>query len=226
MHRIGRTGRAGATGVAYTFFAEQDAKYASDLVKVLEGANQRVPPEIRDMASRGGGMGRSRRWGSGTGGRDGGRGGRNDSSYGGRDGGRGGWGMAPSSSSRLERGGGRGADQDQRDRYYLHILAVYLWGFCLPFPCPLHFFGEEPFHMSFLIFSGFIETTSLTRVVMKILSFNNSSNLFFGYGSILKLGILPFQILCMVLHLSIQNQFCLRMLIAKVSATFKSPVNN
>lgn len=116
VHRIGRTGRAGATGVAYTFFAEQDAKYASDLVKVLEGANQRVPPEIRDMASRGGGMGRSRRWGSGTGGRDGGRGGRNDSSYGGRDGGRGGWGMAPSSSSRLERGGGRGADQDQRDR--------------------------------------------------------------------------------------------------------------
>ncbi|RVW46562.1 DEAD-box ATP-dependent RNA helicase 46 [Vitis vinifera] len=105
VHRIGRTGRAGATGVAYTFFAEQDAKYASDLVKVLEGANQRVPPEIRDMASRGGGMGRSRRWGSGTGGRDGGRGGRNDSSYGGRDGGRGGWGMAPSSSSRLERGG-------------------------------------------------------------------------------------------------------------------------
>lgn len=138
MHRIGRTGRAGATGVAYTFFAEQDAKYASDLVKVLEGANQRVPPEIRDMASRGGGMGRSRRWGSGTGGRDGGRGGRNDSSYGGRDGGRGGWGMAPSSSSRLERGGGRGADQDQRDRY-LYLLTYFSClslGFLSPFSLP------------------------------------------------------------------------------------------
>ena len=97
VHRIGRTGRAGATGLAYTFFGDQDAKYASDLIKVLEGANQRVPPEIRDMASRGGGMmGRSRRWGSGSGsgsgfgsgfgfgGRDGGRGGRNDSGYGGR----------------------------------------------------------------------------------------------------------------------------------------------
>ncbi|KAF3444404.1 hypothetical protein FNV43_RR14096 [Rhamnella rubrinervis] len=102
VHRIGRTGRAGATGVAYTYFGDQDARYASDLIKVLEGANQRVPPEIRDMASRGGGgggMGRFRRWSSG------GRGGRNDSSYGGRDGGRGGWGFSSSSSSRLEKGG-------------------------------------------------------------------------------------------------------------------------
>uniref|UniRef100_A0A7N2L033 Helicase C-terminal domain-containing protein n=1 Tax=Quercus lobata TaxID=97700 RepID=A0A7N2L033_QUELO len=56
VHRIGRTGRAGAIGLAYTFFDDQDAKYASDLIKVLEGANQRVPPEIRDMDSRGGGM--------------------------------------------------------------------------------------------------------------------------------------------------------------------------
>lgn len=99
VHRIGRTGRAGATGLAYTFFGDQDSKYASDLIKVLEGANQRVPPEIREMATRGGGgMNRFRRWGSGSGGRDGGRGGRNDSSYGGRDGGRGGgWGFTPSS---------------------------------------------------------------------------------------------------------------------------------
>ncbi|CAN1817904.1 DEAD-box ATP-dependent RNA helicase 46 [Linum perenne] len=74
VHRIGRTGRAGATGVAYTFFGEQDAKHATDLVKLLEGANQKVPPEIRDMASRGGGMGRSRRWGNGDGGGRGGYG--------------------------------------------------------------------------------------------------------------------------------------------------------
>lgn len=86
VHRIGRTGRAGATGVAYTFFGDQDGKYASDLVKILEGANQRVPPEIRDLALRCGGMGKPRgRWGSAPSGRDGGRG----SSYGGRDGGRG-----------------------------------------------------------------------------------------------------------------------------------------
>lgn len=108
VHRIGRTGRAGATGVAYTFFGDQDSKYASDLIKLLEGANQRVPPELRDMASRGGGMGRPRRWAPPPGGRDGGRGGRNDSGYGGR----GGWGFSVSSS--------RG-DHDSRDRYVGNI---------------------------------------------------------------------------------------------------------
>lgn len=86
VHRIGRTGRAGATGEAYTFFGDQDAKHASDLVKLLEGANQRVPAEIRDMASRGGGGNKFKRWGSNPsfGGRDGGRGGRSASSFGGR----------------------------------------------------------------------------------------------------------------------------------------------
>uniref|UniRef100_A0A0D9XVG5 RNA helicase n=1 Tax=Leersia perrieri TaxID=77586 RepID=A0A0D9XVG5_9ORYZ len=53
VHRIGRTGRAGATGVSYTFFSEQDWKYAGDLVKVLEGANQHVPLELHEMAARG-----------------------------------------------------------------------------------------------------------------------------------------------------------------------------
>ncbi|KAF0920382.1 hypothetical protein E2562_034839 [Oryza meyeriana var. granulata] len=72
VHRIGRTGRAGATGVAYTFFCEQDSKYASDLVKILEGANQSVSQQLRDMVSRGGYGGRSRRWAS------------SDDSYGGR----------------------------------------------------------------------------------------------------------------------------------------------
>ncbi|GJN25847.1 hypothetical protein PR202_gb13731 [Eleusine coracana subsp. coracana] len=52
VHRIGRTGRAGATGVSYTFFSEQDYKYAGDLVKVLQGANQQVPPQLLDMAAR------------------------------------------------------------------------------------------------------------------------------------------------------------------------------
>ncbi|GFP98953.1 ATP-dependent RNA helicase-like protein db10 [Phtheirospermum japonicum] len=103
VHRIGRTGRAGATGVAYTFLCDQDAKHASDLVKLLEGANQRVPSEVRDMVSRGGGMGRARRqWGSGPGGHNGGRGGRNS------------WGMSSSSDGR---GVSRGYDRDQRDRH-------------------------------------------------------------------------------------------------------------
>lgn len=72
VHRIGRTGRAGATGSAYTFFGDQDSKYASDLVKILEGANQSVPPQLKEMALRGGYGGRSRRWAS------------SDDSYGGR----------------------------------------------------------------------------------------------------------------------------------------------
>ncbi|KAK7266065.1 hypothetical protein RIF29_18705 [Crotalaria pallida] len=115
VHRIGRTGRAGATGSAYTFFGDQDAKHASDLIKILEGANQRVPPELRDLSSRGGGMNRSRRWGSGGSGYggsggsgyggSGGYGGRgSDSNYGGR-GGDAGYGGRGSDSSY---GGGRG----------------------------------------------------------------------------------------------------------------------
>ncbi|XP_058091832.1 DEAD-box ATP-dependent RNA helicase 14-like isoform X2 [Magnolia sinica] len=114
VHRIGRTGRAGATGVAYTFFCDQDAKYARDLIKVLEGAGQRVPSEVRDMAIRGGGGRHRSRWGSGSNGRDRSRGGRDDSNHGGR-GGRG----PPPSSGRPERGrGGRGRDdREPRDRY-------------------------------------------------------------------------------------------------------------
>ncbi|XP_042403119.1 DEAD-box ATP-dependent RNA helicase 14-like isoform X1 [Zingiber officinale] len=73
VHRIGRTGRAGATGVSYTFFCQQDSKYASDLVKILEGANQKVPKELKDMVSRGGHGGRSRRWASRSDAKDNGR---------------------------------------------------------------------------------------------------------------------------------------------------------
>ncbi|KAK8710242.1 hypothetical protein V6N13_145576 [Hibiscus sabdariffa] len=113
VHRIGRTGRAGATGLAYTFFADQDSKHASDLIKVLEGANQRVPAELRGMASRGGGMGRPRRWAPSSGGFGGGRGGRTDLGFGGR----GGRGISLSSSSWHDRSGGRGYDHESRDRY-------------------------------------------------------------------------------------------------------------
>ncbi|KAI9193833.1 hypothetical protein LWI28_000591 [Acer negundo] len=95
VHRIGRTGRAGATGIAYTFFSEQDWKYAADLIKLLEGANQHVPPEVREMALRGGsGFGRDRggmsRFDSGSSGGgnldSGGRGGMRDGGFGGRSG--------------------------------------------------------------------------------------------------------------------------------------------
>ncbi|XP_019425567.1 PREDICTED: DEAD-box ATP-dependent RNA helicase 40-like isoform X2 [Lupinus angustifolius] len=95
VHRIGRTGRAGATGVAYTFFSEQDWKHAGDLIKVLEGANQPVLPQLRDIALRGppnyakdrGGMNRFDSGGR-VGGRweAGGRGGMRDGGFGGRGG--------------------------------------------------------------------------------------------------------------------------------------------
>ncbi|KAJ8620448.1 hypothetical protein MRB53_028977 [Persea americana] len=127
VHRIGRTGRAGATGVSYTFFCDQDWKYAADLVKVLEGANQRVPPEVREIATRGApGLNRGRggisRWDSGGGRRDSGgrggrdtgfgsRGGRGDSGFGGR-GGRGDSGFGNRGGRGDSGFGGRGGRND------------------------------------------------------------------------------------------------------------------
>ncbi|XP_072993689.1 DEAD-box ATP-dependent RNA helicase 14-like [Typha latifolia] len=112
VHRIGRTGRAGATGVSYTFFCDQDSKYAADLVKVLEGANQRVPQELRVMVSRGGYGGKSRRWGPRSSVREGDRThtGRNDLSHSGR----GVRGLAP--SGRSESGHGYN-DHEPHGRY-------------------------------------------------------------------------------------------------------------
>ncbi|KAK6111379.1 DEAD/DEAH box helicase family protein [Brugia pahangi] len=50
VHRIGRTGRRDKTGVAYTFFTYANAPKAKDLIKVLEEANQSIPPELHQMA--------------------------------------------------------------------------------------------------------------------------------------------------------------------------------
>ena len=51
IHRIGRTGRAGATGEAYTLFTPQDSKYGRELARVLREAGQQVPPELETMQS-------------------------------------------------------------------------------------------------------------------------------------------------------------------------------
>ena len=61
VHRIGRTGRAGKKGVAHSFFVpEIDGGRAKDLIKVLEKANQPVPPELRNpSAGRFGSFGRA-----------------------------------------------------------------------------------------------------------------------------------------------------------------------
>ncbi|XP_019130656.2 ATP-dependent RNA helicase DDX42 isoform X2 [Larimichthys crocea] len=49
-HRIGRTGRAGEKGVAYTLLTTKDTTFAGDLVRNLEGANQSVSKELMDLA--------------------------------------------------------------------------------------------------------------------------------------------------------------------------------
>ncbi|KAK2616170.1 RNA-dependent ATPase [Conoideocrella luteorostrata] len=46
VHRIGRTGRAGNTGEAHTFFTIQDKAHSGSLVNILKGANQPVPDEL------------------------------------------------------------------------------------------------------------------------------------------------------------------------------------
>jgi ATP-dependent RNA helicase DBP3 len=46
VHRIGRTGRAGASGISHTFFTDFDKGLAGALVGVLQEAGQEVPKEI------------------------------------------------------------------------------------------------------------------------------------------------------------------------------------
>jgi len=55
IHRVGRTGRAGATGSSYTFFTPDKSRHAGDLIKVLQEANQPVPDELQKIAGGGGG---------------------------------------------------------------------------------------------------------------------------------------------------------------------------
>ena len=50
VHRIGRTGRRDKKGVSFTFFTYGNAKYAKDLIKVMEEAGQNVNPSLYEMA--------------------------------------------------------------------------------------------------------------------------------------------------------------------------------
>ncbi|GIL87432.1 hypothetical protein Vretimale_1659 [Volvox reticuliferus] len=59
VHRIGRTGRAGAHGTAYSFFTTGDARLARQLVEVMQEAGQQPPPELLQMVHLGGGGGSS-----------------------------------------------------------------------------------------------------------------------------------------------------------------------
>lgn len=77
IHRIGRTGRAGAVGTAYSFFTNKNSRMAGDLVKILQEANQEV---CQDLMSLVGGAGGPSRGGYGRG-RGRGRGGSSGSRY-------------------------------------------------------------------------------------------------------------------------------------------------
>ncbi|KAF7265859.1 ATP-dependent RNA helicase DDX42 [Rhynchophorus ferrugineus] len=49
-HRIGRTGRAGMQGTAYTLLTFKDKEFVGHIVKNLEAANQEVPQDVLDLA--------------------------------------------------------------------------------------------------------------------------------------------------------------------------------
>ncbi|GCB77178.1 hypothetical protein scyTo_0021074, partial [Scyliorhinus torazame] len=49
VHRVGRTGRAGNKGYAYTFITEDQVRYAGDIIKALELSGNAVPIELEKL---------------------------------------------------------------------------------------------------------------------------------------------------------------------------------
>ncbi|GFQ01215.1 dead-box ATP-dependent RNA helicase 52c [Phtheirospermum japonicum] len=64
VHRIGRTGRAGKSGLATAFFSEKNAPLAKALVQLMQEANQEVPTWLTEYAkTSSNGCGNGRRYG-------------------------------------------------------------------------------------------------------------------------------------------------------------------
>ncbi|KAI9834856.1 MAG: DEAD-box ATP-dependent RNA helicase [Sarea resinae] len=115
VHRIGRTGRAGNTGLATAFFNRGNRGVVRDLLELLKEANQEVPSFLENIAREssfggGGGGGRGGRSGGGRG-----RGGGATRDFrkfggggGGGAGGAGGFGGAPAYGGGYSGGGGYG----------------------------------------------------------------------------------------------------------------------
>lgn len=110
VHRIGRTGRAGNTGIATAFFNRGNRNIVRELVELLREANQEIPSWLESVAreSAFGGSGS----GSGYRGRGGGRGGagrgRGSRDYRASGGGGGGFSNGPRSGGGGGYGGGGG----------------------------------------------------------------------------------------------------------------------
>jgi ATP-dependent RNA helicase DBP3 len=51
VHRIGRTGRAGKTGISHTFFQPTDKSHAGELQQVIKQAGQTPPEELMKFGS-------------------------------------------------------------------------------------------------------------------------------------------------------------------------------
>jgi len=51
IHRIGRTGRAGTTGIAVTFLTNEDAPKARKLIKIMMETNQQIPEWLKNMSN-------------------------------------------------------------------------------------------------------------------------------------------------------------------------------
>lgn len=66
VHRIGRTGRAGNTGLSTAFFNRGNRGIVRDLIELLKEAHQEIPPFLESVAREGSGFG------GGRGGRSGG----------------------------------------------------------------------------------------------------------------------------------------------------------
>lgn len=66
VHRIGRTGRAGKSGLATAFFSDKNLPLAKALVELMQEANQEVPHWLSNFAERASTIasgGRARRFG-------------------------------------------------------------------------------------------------------------------------------------------------------------------
>jgi ATP-dependent RNA helicase DDX5/DBP2 len=71
VHRIGRTGRSGKTGVSYAFFCRDSYSMSNQLISLLQKADQEIPAELEDIRHtkpEGSGSRNRRRGGGGYGG--------------------------------------------------------------------------------------------------------------------------------------------------------------